>query len=95
VDSHCVAQSIITLAAFAHLDPDSPALARLVYRWAMAHLWDERGFFYYRKLRFWTTRTPYMRWSQAWMLLAMSTLLPERTGAATPMGRAAMAAASA
>ena len=37
----------------------------------MAHMWDERGFFYYRVLRGLTIRTPYMRWSQAWMLLAL------------------------
>jgi len=40
-------------------------------------MWDERGFFYYRVLRFCTIRTPYMRWAQAWMLLAMATLLCE------------------
>jgi hypothetical protein len=48
----------------------------------MNHMWDERGFFYYqiryfRILGFLTIRTSYMRWSQAWMLLAMSTLLSE------------------
>jgi len=43
----------------------------------MKHMWDERGFFYYRVLRLCTIRTSYMRWSQAWMLLALSTLLNE------------------
>jgi hypothetical protein len=41
----------------------------------MKHMWDERGFFYYRVLRLCTIRTSYMRWSQAWMLLALSALL--------------------
>ena len=45
--------------------------------WAMDHMWDERGFFYYRVLRFGTIRTSYMRWSQAWMLLALATLLDD------------------
>jgi hypothetical protein len=70
-----VAESIITLLAFRELDPNNVALAQSVFEWAMNHLWDDRGFFYYRKLRLGTIRTSYMRWSQAWMLLAMSTLL--------------------
>jgi len=77
VDIHCVAQSIITLLAFKDLDRRNVELARLVFQWAMNHMWDERGFFYYRVLRLCTIRTPYMRWAQAWMLLAMSTLLCE------------------
>jgi hypothetical protein len=77
IDIHCVAQSILTLLAFRDLDPRGIALVRSVYRWAMDHMWDERGFFYYRVLRFSTIRTSYMRWSQAWMLQAVSTLLRE------------------
>jgi hypothetical protein len=75
VDIHCVAQSIITLLAFRDLDPSHVPLAGSVFRWAMNHMWDDRGFFYYRMLRLYTIRTSYMRWSQAWMLLAIATLL--------------------
>ena len=77
VDIHCVAQSIITLLGLKDLDPGNVELARSVFQWAANHMWDERGFFYYRVLRFCTIRIPYMRWAQAWMLLAMSTLLCE------------------
>jgi len=77
IDIHCVAQSIITLLGCRDLDAGNVRLARSVFRWAMDHLWDDRGFFYYRALRFCTIRTSYMRWSQAWMLLAMATLLTE------------------
>jgi len=77
VDIHCVAQSIITLLALKDIDPSNVELARSVFQWAMKHMWDERGFFYYRVLRLCTIRTPYMRWAQAWMLLAMSKLLCE------------------
>jgi len=82
VDIHCVAQSIITLLALRDLDPGNVRLARSVFGWAMNHMWDERGFFYYRVLRLGTIRTSYMRWSQAWMLLAISTLLAESNVAA-------------
>jgi hypothetical protein len=77
VDIHSVAQSIITLLALKDLDASNVELARSVFQWAMNHMWDERGFFYYRKLRLCTVRIPYMRWAQAWMLLAMATLLSE------------------
>ena len=77
VDIHCVAQSIITLISLKEFDPRNVSLARLVFQWAVNHMWDERGFFYYRVLRLLTIRIPYMRWAQAWMLLAMSVLLSE------------------
>jgi hypothetical protein len=77
VDIHCVAESIITLLTFKDIDPDNIALAQSVFQWAMNHMWDDRGFFYYRVLRVGTIRTSYMRWSQAWMLLALVKLLCE------------------
>jgi hypothetical protein len=75
LDIHSVAQSILTLVAFRDLDPGYAGLPRSVFQWAMKHMWDDRGFFYYRVLRLGKIRTSYMRWSQAWMLLAMATLL--------------------
>ena len=77
IDIHCVAQSILTLVNLKDLDRGNVPLAHSVLNWALNHMWDERGFFYYRVLRTCTIRTSYMRWSQAWMLLAMSTLLAE------------------
>ncbi len=75
IDIHSVAQSIITLTELRDLDEKSVPLAFSVFRWAMAHMWDERGYFYYRVLPFGTVKISYMRWSQAWMLLALTTLL--------------------
>ena len=75
VDAHCVSQSLLTLLEFKHLDPGNLALARRVYDWAISHMWDDRGYFHYRVLRFATIRTSYMRWTQAWMLLALATLV--------------------
>jgi hypothetical protein len=80
IDIHAVAQSIITLTEFQDLNPASLPLADKVLKWAMDHMWDERGFFYYRVLRLATIRTSYMRWSQAWMLLALATRLSEPHG---------------
>jgi len=87
VDAHSVAQGIITLTALADLDRDSLALARRVVSWSLAHLRDKAGFFYYRIRRVGVTKTPYMRWSQAWMLLALCRFRMSEQGAqhcATP-----------
>jgi len=75
IDVHSVAQSIITLMAFKDLAENSVGLAQTVFRWAVEHMWDENGYFYYRVLPLLKVKISYMRWSQAWMLLALSTLL--------------------
>ena len=93
IDVHCVAQSIITLLAFRDLHPTGVPLAYSVLQWAMDHMWDERGFFYYRVLRVGTIRTSYMRWSQAWMLLALATLLDTPLAAPTPHAAASLLSA--
>jgi hypothetical protein len=93
VDIHCVAQSIITLLEFKDLSPDAAPenaapenvrLAHSVFSWAMNNLWDDRGFFYYRVLRLGKVRTSYMRWSQAWMLLALAELMRASGGSPEP-----------
>jgi len=75
IDIHSIAQSLITLVELRRLDANSLRLADAVFRWTMARMWDRRGFFYYRVLRFGTIRTSYMRWSQAWMLRALATFI--------------------
>jgi len=82
IDIHCVAQSILTLLEFQDLNPANVSLAGSVYEWTMSHMYDERGFFYYRVLPYCAIRTSYMRWSQAWMLLALTTFTEQLSGAA-------------
>lgn len=74
IDVHSVAQSIITLVTLKDLDSGNLSLAQSVFQWALTHMWDDRGFFYYQVLRWHTNRISYMRWSQAWMLLALTML---------------------
>jgi hypothetical protein len=90
VDIHCVAQSVITLLDLKDLDAENERLAEGTLRWAMARMWDERGFFYYRVLRFGTIRTSYMRWSQAWMLLALAVFAASSDAPAPAAERPAM-----
>jgi hypothetical protein len=77
LDVHSAAQSVITLLEFKDLEQGNVTLARRVLKWSLENLWDKRGFFYYQKLRYCTIRIPYMRWSQAWMLVALATFLQE------------------
>lgn len=75
IDVHCVAQSIITLLSLKDLDKRSVEQAQAVFDWSMKHLWDNQGYFYYHIQPFFKNRLSYMRWSQAWMLLALTFLL--------------------
>ena len=75
VDIHSVAQSIITLTIFHDLNEHNISLANSVLEWAVANMWDERGYFYYQMTPYYKNKISYMRWSQAWMLLALATLL--------------------
>jgi hypothetical protein len=88
IDTHCIAQSVITLLDLKDLDPTNVQLAQSVLEWAVQHMWDgEAGYFYYRILRLCTIRTSYMRWTQAWMLLALSRLLLESASPSSGLQR--------
>jgi hypothetical protein len=77
IDIHSIAQSIITLLSLQRCDAGNMPLARDICSWALANMKDEAGFFYYQKKRWYTNRISYMRWSQAWMLLALAGLLEQ------------------
>lgn len=86
IDIHSVAQAIITLLTLSKYENGSTRLAISVFEWARAHMWDRDGHFYYQVLPFWTNKISYMRWSQAWMLVALATLL-EHCGQAAQVHR--------
>jgi len=75
IDIHAVAQSIITPAVLSDISPFHIGLSTSVFHWAMTHMWNSNGYFYYRVLRSGTIRIPYMRWSEAWMFVAIAQLL--------------------
>jgi hypothetical protein len=77
-DAHAAASAIITFLECRSLDRDALKMAQKVATWTIQHLRDRRGFFYYQRRRFRTIRKPYMRWTEAWMLYALSRLLEEQ-----------------
>lgn len=76
-DAHAAATAIITLLELRGLDPDAMAWAQKIAHWSIRNLRDKRGFFYYQRRRFHTVRTPFMRWTEAWMLYALARLSEE------------------
>jgi hypothetical protein len=76
-DAHAAATAIATLSDLKQLDLNALALAKKVGEWSIENLRDRRGFFYYQRRRFYRVRTPFMRWSEAWMLYGLSRLLEE------------------
>jgi len=76
VDIHHQAQGIITLSKLYAMFKEDKYLdsARKIAEWTVENMQDETGFFYYQKWPFLTNKIPYMRWSQAWMILALSSL---------------------
>ncbi len=74
IDIHSVAQSIITLVELKDLDESGVGVANCIYTWAVQNMRDDEGYFYYQIHGLYRNVIPYMRWSQAWMLLAVATI---------------------
>ena len=75
VDIHNQSQGSITFCKLAALSEKYLPFAERIALWTIDNMQDTKGFFYYRKGRFITNRIPYMRWSQAWMMTALTTLI--------------------
>lgn len=72
-DIHAI-EAIVTLTKLRRIE-ESYQLLEKIASWFMNHMQDEKGYFYYRRGRFITTKIPYMRWSQAWAFHALTTYL--------------------
>jgi hypothetical protein len=72
-DAHASGAAVVALVELKDSMPDALALADRIIGWTLGNLRDSRrGFFYYQRRRFYTIRTPYMRWTQAWMMYALA-----------------------
>jgi len=75
VDAHAAATAIVALVELKDLDQEAIEFAERIASWSIQNLRDRRGFFYYQRRRFSTVKTPFMRWTQSWMLYALARLL--------------------
>jgi len=74
-DAHSAGAALVALTELQALDSGAIELAETIARWAIENLRDRRGFFYYQRRRFHTVHTPYMRWSEAWMMYGLARLI--------------------
>jgi hypothetical protein len=89
IDIHALAQAVVTLVRLRHYAPDALALAGRVCKWTLAHMRTPCGVFIFQRHLFYKNPVAYMRWGQAWMLLAMVSLLEVLTPAAAPAAETA------
>ena len=75
VDIHNQSQGIITFSRVSGHGPDYTDFAKTIALWTIENMQDKKGFFYYRKGRFFDNKTAYMRWAEAWMFLALAELV--------------------
>jgi len=76
VEIHNQSQGIITLSRFNKSKDRTLEFAATIARWTIREMQDtEKGFFYYRKLKYYKNRLSFMRWSNAWMFLALAELI--------------------
>ncbi|MGD9494244.1 MAG: hypothetical protein AB7V36_12920 [Bacteroidales bacterium] len=73
IDIHNQAVGIITFARLYSFNTSYLDLAALILKWTDKHLYErKKGYYYYRKYKFFRNKISYMRWSQSWMLLALT-----------------------
>lgn len=69
IDIHSPAEAIYF---FSGEGEEYRSLTRNILTWTIENMWDKSGYFYFRRTRHYTNRIPYMRWSQAWGLRALT-----------------------
>lgn len=74
IDIHATAQFIITLNRL-NLSNTYRNKAELTLKWAIDHMQDRKGYFYFQVKRGIQSRIPYIRWAQGWMFYALSDFL--------------------
>ena len=78
IDAHAVAHAILMLLELRDRDPEALVIAERLADWVVREMRDPAGHYHYLRTPRGTNRIPYMRWVQAWMLLALSELALSR-----------------
>jgi hypothetical protein len=59
------------------IDRNNLDFAKKIASWTINNMQDTSGYFYYQKWPLLINKIPYMRWSQAWMLLSLAHILEQ------------------
>jgi hypothetical protein len=79
IDIHNQSQGIITFSTLKDYNQAFLPFARLIAEWTIKYMQGSGGNFYYQKWPIITNKVNYLRWNQAWMLLALTTLMENDT----------------
>jgi hypothetical protein len=75
IDIHNQAQGIITFAKLREINPHYHQFSKTIAHWTISNMQQKNsGYFYYQKWPLLTNKIPYIRWGQAWMMLALATV---------------------
>lgn len=75
VDIHNQAQAIISFSRMQHISPGYLPFAQVVANWTIENMRNSKnGYFHYKKYPTYAIKTPMIRWSQGWMMLALTEL---------------------
>lgn len=80
VDTHACAIAVTGLCRLAARDPRALPTAERILEWTLANMRRRDGRFAFQRRRFGRNSVPYIRWSDAHMLLALATWLETRAG---------------
>lgn len=69
IDIHSPAQATVFFSGTGDKYMD---LTDRVLAWMLDNLYSNKGWFYFHKKKFYTNKTPYMRWNQAWVFHALT-----------------------
>jgi hypothetical protein len=77
IDIHCPAQFVATLSRL-NIFSENIQLIEKILVWTIKNMQNkERGYFYYQLNKYNSSKIPYIRWGQAWMLYGISFYLLE------------------
>ncbi|MEE9448583.1 MAG: prenyltransferase/squalene oxidase repeat-containing protein, partial [Ignavibacteriaceae bacterium] len=79
VDIHNQSQGIITFVKFKDYNKKYEQFAHKISEWTIKNMQGSKGNFYYQKWSILNNKVNYLRWNQAWMLLALISLISSST----------------
>lgn len=71
IDIHAPAQLVVTLSKYGNFHENAELIDK-VLNWTIKNMQSPKGYFYYQKKKYNTSKIPYIRWAQAWMFYAFS-----------------------
>lgn len=72
INIHTISEALLCLNLLSKKFPEDVQKISFLLNWTFENMQDPEGYFYFMKYPTRTIKIPFMRWGQAWMLLALS-----------------------